>query len=121
MRASDSRGNYALLYELTLYFPRRHTATEDHLVAHHCCLGQPPPMKITLLFPCLASYFADAAQILIPRVPLRFAIPRLPDARSLARRDRRPCPALPDSGVTALLVVCAIRAALLDLPFNRCD
>ncbi len=82
--------------------------TEDHLQPEHHRLGQRASMIMALSLPLGASMTANAAHVLVARVPLLLAIAMLPDACAFLRRDDGTCAALSNRVITLAVIVTAI-------------
>src|SRR5215212_200069 len=74
---------------------------EDRLEAEDRHLGQRAPVVVRLALPLRAPVAADAAQVLVPVVPLASRVAVAPDARALLWRDDG-ARATPADGVVTL-------------------
>ena len=75
-------------------------------------------MVIALVLPPSTSDAPDRTQILITGVPVAGRVAVLPDARSMARRNRRLYSALPQRVITAPAVVGSVSGDLADFIFH---
>src|SRR5215207_4081293 len=110
----QGRAPHQQLSGLTLEAARTHPLPEDHLEAEDRHLRQRAPVVRILALPLRPPVAADAAQVLVPVVPLAFRIPVPPDACTLLRRDDGSRATLADGVVTSPVVVAAVARHLSD-------